>query len=564
MKKFWSIFTVALVALSAVSCSNNFEEQAIINGGEALSFNVNIDNTRTALEQGENGWSTVWVGNETVVVSDGQVSYNFSNTAENKNTFTCVADGVLSLVGKSVEVVYNSVINSAAGAAGMTLAGTAEAFSAESYIELSAGNAFVKLTSTADVTLTASADIFGNGVSRQKSVTVKGENVLVPVYAAADVAFSASFAGKVVKEKTLTFANNKIYNLGTLVGPEVSKVWGIVGSYHGWTAESPAAMYVDGDYVVAYNVPAKAEVKFIEIGKGWDGAIGGSYGADNNNPTVSEANTWHPAGTNNILLPDSGIFDVYYKPSIKKYNIVAAGTTPEEYVAPKVALSLSGTFNGWGDTDLVEQNGIYVTKSLKLDAYASFKVRKDKAWGENYGGGIVYMNPNNYILTYSDGSDISITAAGTYDVYFNYETKHLYVVTAGADYTAVPLQTVEGKEPVQEEPEVTEKVIYLKPSANWKQSNARFAIYIWGGTAGEKWVSMTASDTTGIYQAYLPEGYDYGCNIIFCRMNPATSANNWNNKWNQTSNLKTPTDGKNLYTVKENTWDNGGGTWSVK
>ena len=528
MKKFWSIFTVALVALSAVSCSNNFEEQAIINGGEALSFNVNIDNTRTALEQGENGWSTVWVGNETVVVSDGQVSYNFSNTAENKNTFTCVADGVLSLVGKSVEVVYNSVINSAAGAAGMTLAGTAEAFSAESYIELSAGNAFVKLTSTADV------------------------------------AFSASFAGKVVKEKTLTFANNKIYNLGTLVGPEVSKVWGIVGSYHGWTAESPAAMYVDGDYVVAYNVPAKAEVKFIEIGKGWDGAIGGSYGADNNNPTVSEANTWHPAGTNNILLPDSGIFDVYYKPSIKKYNIVAAGTTPEEYVAPKVALSLSGTFNGWGDTDLVEQNGIYVTKSLKLDAYASFKVRKDKAWGENYGGGIVYMNPNNYILTYSDGSDISITAAGTYDVYFNYETKHLYVVTAGADYTAVPLQTVEGKEPVQEEPEVTEKVIYLKPSANWKQSNARFAIYIWGGTAGEKWVSMTASDTTGIYQAYLPEGYDYGCNIIFCRMNPATSANNWNNKWNQTSNLKTPTDGKNLYTVKENTWDNGGGTWSVK
>ena len=52
----------------------------------------------------------------------------------------------------------------------------------------------------------------------------------------------------------------------------------------------------------------------------------------------------------------------------------------------------------------------------------------------------------------------------------------------------------------------------------------------------------------GTYEVHLPEGYDYGCNIIFCRMNPSTTANNWNNKWNQTSDLKTPTDGKNLYT----------------
>ena len=53
-------------------------------------------------------------------------------------------------------------------------------------------------------------------------------------------------------------------------------------------------------------------------------------------------------------------------------------------------------------------------------------------------------------------------------------------------------------------------------------------------------------------------------NVIFCRMNPGAAANNWNNKWNQTADLTTPTDGKNLYTVKDGTWDKGGGTWSVK
>mgnify|MGYP003403922590 CR=1 FL=1 len=101
MKKFWSIFTVALVALSAVSCSNNFDEVATIEG-ETLSFNVNIDNTRTALEQVENVWKTVWVGNETLVVSDGEKSYNFTNTTEDKNKFSCEAVGIRSLIGKNV------------------------------------------------------------------------------------------------------------------------------------------------------------------------------------------------------------------------------------------------------------------------------------------------------------------------------------------------------------------------------------------------------------------------------------------------------------------------------
>lgn len=214
MKKFWSIFTVALVALSAVSCSNNFDEVATIEG-ETLSFNVNIDNTRTALEQVENVWKTVWVGNETLVVSDGEKSYNFTNTTEDKNKFSCEAVGIRSLIGKNVTVVYNSVINSAEGAAGMTLTGATSSFSETEAINMVAHNAFLKLTSEADVTLTASADIFGDGTTRTNSIVVKGTDVLVPVYAG-EVTLSATIAESKVKEATLTLADNKIYNLGTL------------------------------------------------------------------------------------------------------------------------------------------------------------------------------------------------------------------------------------------------------------------------------------------------------------------------------------------------------------
>lgn len=101
--------------------------------------------------------------------------------------------------------------------------------------------------------------------------------------------------------------------------------------------------------------------------------------------------------------------------------------------------------------------------------------------------------------------------------------------------------------------------LYLTPNANWKVDNARFAAYFFGG--GETWVSMTkVTGATDVYECTSPTG-TY-TNVIFCRMNPGASANNWTNKWNQTADL-TYNGVNNWYTVKEGTWDSGGGTWST-
>ncbi|MBQ2784244.1 MAG: starch-binding protein [Alistipes sp.] len=105
----------------------------------------------------------------------------------------------------------------------------------------------------------------------------------------------------------------------------------------------------------------------------------------------------------------------------------------------------------------------------------------------------------------------------------------------------------------------SEVVLYLQPNANWNQANARFAAYFFGN--GETWVDMTLVEgETNIYAVTVPNGFE---SVIFCRMNPGAAANNWDNKWNQTADLEVPTDGTNLYTVTENTWDKGGGVWSV-
>ena len=102
--------------------------------------------------------------------------------------------------------------------------------------------------------------------------------------------------------------------------------------------------------------------------------------------------------------------------------------------------------------------------------------------------------------------------------------------------------------------------LYLTPNSSWNQSNARFAAYFFGD--GEAWVSMTkVTGETNLYEVTSPSGKNF-TNVIFCRMNPSASANNWNNKWNQTADL-TYDGTKNHYTVKEGTWDKGGGTWEI-
>lgn len=107
----------------------------------------------------------------------------------------------------------------------------------------------------------------------------------------------------------------------------------------------------------------------------------------------------------------------------------------------------------------------------------------------------------------------------------------------------------------------TETKLYLKPNTNWMADGARFAAYLWGDGVSAVWYDMTLVEgETDIYEFTLPEGYD---NLIFCRMKPGTTANDWNNKWNQTGDLKVPTDGKNLFTLAADVWDGATTTWDT-
>lgn len=100
--------------------------------------------------------------------------------------------------------------------------------------------------------------------------------------------------------------------------------------------------------------------------------------------------------------------------------------------------------------------------------------------------------------------------------------------------------------------------LYFAPSSNWKESDPRFVMYMWGDGVEGTFTSMTKG-ADDVYSATLADGCT---SVIFVRMNPATTENNWDNKWNQTADLVVP-QYSNLFVLNQDEWDNANGTWST-
>ena len=99
--------------------------------------------------------------------------------------------------------------------------------------------------------------------------------------------------------------------------------------------------------------------------------------------------------------------------------------------------------------------------------------------------------------------------------------------------------------------------LYLSPGV-WDVDNAWFAAYFFEGDKNT-WKKMTAVEgIDGLYVCEIPSGYT---NVIFTRKNPAnTTLSDWNNVWNQTGDLKLPTNGTNKFAISG--WENNG-SWST-
>ncbi|MBQ9743460.1 MAG: hypothetical protein IJV88_07395, partial [Ruminococcus sp.] len=243
-----------------------------------------------------------------------------------------------------------------------------------------------------------------------------------------------------------------------------------------------------------------------------------------------------------------------------------ATTAPAVTDAPEkieAGYYLVGSLNG---EDYWSADTLTADRKLKENSKVDGEYMLDYTFYLNDEVKVVYFNGTEIETWYNDGGDnykIGEPKVGEGTVYFmpegNESWSYFYFTiqpkepATDAPETTTPAAT----EPAPEEPDDS-TVLYMKPNSNWKKDNARFAMYLWDDGGATVWVDMKDTNGDGIYEAEIPAGN--WVNVIFCRMNPSATTNNWTNKWNQTSDLKIPTDGNNMYSVTG--WDNGAGTWS--
>lgn len=185
---------------------------------------------------------------------------------------------------------------------------------------------------------------------------------------------------------------------------------------------------------------------------------------------------------------------------------------------------LKGSFNSWSTSNEYILNDVTATMGEEEHKISEYSIRKElskdaelKIWDSSdhwYEQGVdncSYVDKwgknafsdvdNNYI----------VPMTGTYSIYLKfYDTGDKQVFLTADNPTT----------------------LYLKPNTNWLTDSARFAAYFFNDSENE-WLDMSLDGD--FYKVDVPAG-DYD-RVIFCRMNGAELANNWDNKWNQTGNL---------------------------
>lgn len=109
---------------------------------------------------------------------------------------------------------------------------------------------------------------------------------------------------------------------------------------------------------------------------------------------------------------------------------------------------------------------------------------------------------------------------------------------------------------------ITASTLYFHPASEWVTAGqgARFAMYLFNNNNENTWVSMTDAGE-GYYSANVPDGN--WTNVIFCRMNPNSTENNWNDgvKYNQTADLAPAASQDCFWMTEPVVWDGDTGSW---
>lgn len=210
---------------------------------------------------------------------------------------------------------------------------------------------------------------------------------------------------------------------------------GIVGAFNNWAADDANMKMTYNDrlhrFWIDQTFAEDTELKFTCDDK-WDLNWGGTDG--------------QTAGNGANIAVEAGSYRVYLDLNKGTYELSASmfgkdeptgeADKPDEPVAFE-GWGVVGTINDWGTPDIhMTQSGdFWVVRDVELGSGDQFKFRKDEDWAENIGASgevepfVVEVGAKYEGV--AGGKNLSVPAAGTYDLYVNPEAKTFYVMAAG-------------------------------------------------------------------------------------------------------------------------------------
>ena len=467
MKKIFYFIASAIVALGAVACQNDINE-GVTPEQEGFSINANIgDITRIAITDSENkeGYKTLsWEGTETLTAYLKGERFEFTNTTEAPNTFTCTTPGVKAkfeeeyATSNSVEFYYNYnlLISGEYDKHEVKYALVGQYKGGEEAINMTVAGCIFHFSCTEEVTLKYSYPLedgnYGAFLGGMQELTFSaGEYYIGATVRSEETTLEAWIGDEKVKSTTQSFEENKIYNLGTIEkpAPKTYKVYVIAQPKSAQAAWTKVNVYTwDIDPLTAWpgtDITNNTEIingytyNYLEYPATWTGK---SVNVIINNGSAQTAD---------IVLGtlDKNYYIVYNTDGTVYTEAPAAGSI-KEVEATLSEWALAGDFNSWGDKVMevvAGANNLFVAKNLNISAYTEIKVKKVGDWNTSYGGGITYLNANKWMKLSSGGSNIAIVTAGTYDVYFDKANTKLYLMKSGVDYNTAAEQSANGPAP---------------------------------------------------------------------------------------------------------------------
>lgn len=330
-------------------------------------------------------------------------------------------------------------------------------------------------------------------------------------------------------------ANGSLGSAGSVFNVTNSTLSGTNEVTEGSTNNSTTIMIEDKN--VTINVDSESTVKAVSTNSNYAYLV--VLGNGGNNESTNAAITGTEVTIEGHLALE-GENASYFNP----YQVNLTGNTikfPESY-----ATGISE--EGWSVSDPVD--GLITVgkmeRNLAFSAASATAILGEDFTAPELSGdadGVEYASSNTSVATVDPATgEVTLVAAGETTITATAAETGAY--SAGeASYTLT-----------------VKKMIYLVPNLNWKDASARFAAYFFVNDTNT-WVSMTDSNEDGIYEVEVPD--KKYTTVIFCRMNPGTLVNNWENKWNQTSDLNIPSniDSKKYYYIAGWSAENDDSTW---